>query len=224
MANNGLKHQVKLAAEIGTEMQVEITNLGNRIKLTMVGIVPGEYLLFQLPEKFTTKAAKSTAFSADTIINVRSLSRGTAFGFNSTILGTSTTPDTLLFVKYPYKIQQQTIRKNQRVKCLLPATLTKNTMTINGTIADLSASGCHFQTQKSKLSAEEIKIIKSEESINIAISLPAIEGEKSISALIKNTFVDADKIQLGIEFEEIDQATMTMIENFINMSFDISPF
>jgi len=222
-ANKKTASSVKLSAEIGTEMQVEIANSGSRIKLTMVGIVPGDYLLFQIPEKhISPKSLK--AFTKNTVINIRSISRGIAFGFNSTILGVTTSPDTLLFANYPDNIQQQSIRKNQRVKCLLPAKLSQDSTTVIGTLADLSSSGCHFQTKKAELSNEQIAILQPETLINIAISLPAIEENKVIAAQIKNTFTDANKAQIGIEFIEIDEAVKILIEDFVNMSFDLSPF
>ncbi|MCP4270735.1 MAG: flagellar brake protein [Gammaproteobacteria bacterium] len=222
-SNNSAGPSVKLAAEIGTEMQVEITDSGSRSKLIMVGIVPDQYLLFQIPEKnISSKTLK--IFEENSIINIRCISRGIAFGFNSIIMGATIRPDTLLFVKYPEFIQQQSIRKNQRVKCLLPATLNQDAISIQGTIADLSSSGCHFQTQKSLLDNEQISILQPDTFIKIAILLPAVEVTKDIPAQIKNTFSDLEKVQLGIEFTKVDQNTNKLIENFVNMSFEIPPF
>ncbi len=222
-SNNNAGPSVKLAAEIGTEMQVEITDSGSRIKLIMVGVVPGQYLLFQIPEKnISSRTLK--IFEVGSIINIRCISRGIAFGFNSIIMGATISPDTLLFVKYPEFIQQQSIRKNQRVKCLLPATVNQDAISVKGTIADLSSSGCHFQTQKSLLNNEQIGIMKRNTLIKIAILLPAVEVTKGIPAQIKSTFSDLEKIQLGIEFKKVGQKTNKLIENFVNMSFEIPPF
>ena len=80
-ANKKTASSVKLSAEIGTEMQVEIADSGSRIKLTMVGIVPGDYLLLQIQDKYASSKSLQ-AFKKHTVINIRSISRGIAFGFN----------------------------------------------------------------------------------------------------------------------------------------------
>jgi len=214
---------VKLSAEIGTEMQIEIENVGSRIKFTMIGILPKQYLIFRIPDKIDNATTKA-ALKIGKPINIRSISRGSAFGFTTSIMGITLNPDSLLFVKYPDNIQQHTIRKNQRVKCLLPAKLGKEKVIINGVIADLSRSGCHFQAKKASFNNERIQLTKSNELLHLALSLPGMEGNKSISALIKNTFIDSEKAQIGIQFKDVDEATLKLLDNFIAMSFDLPPF
>lgn len=213
---------IKLAAEIGTEMQVEITNLESRVKLTLIGVVPGQYLILRIPEKLF-QSSGSAAFKTGSSLNIRSISRGSAFGFHSSIIGFHQTPDTLLYAKYPEKIQQHTIRKNQRVKCLLPAKLMYESIQIAGITADISRSGCHFQAKKD-FSSEQVKLTQSGEKITLALSMPGMEADKKITAIIKNTFIDSEKAQMGIEFIAVDESTLKSLDEFIAMSFDLPPF
>ncbi len=61
---------MNLSAEIGTEMQVEITNSGNRIKLALIGIVPNQYLLYRIPEKHSSDKVIN-AFTKNSAINIQ---------------------------------------------------------------------------------------------------------------------------------------------------------
>ena len=216
------KPAIKLTAEIGTEMQVEITNLDSRVKLILIGVVAKQYLIFRIPEKLF-QAGGTSAFKIDSILNVRGISRGFAFGFHSSIIAVHQTPDTLLFAKYPAKIQQHTIRKNQRVKCLLPAKLTHESTQISGITADISRSGCHFQAKKD-FTTEQIKLTQSGKKITLALSLPGKEAEKKLTAIIKSTFIESEKAQMGIEFINVDDGTLKLLDDFIAMSFDLPPF
>jgi len=214
---------VKIAAEIGTEMQVEIATLNSRVKLILIGVLASKYLIYHLPQK-VIQASNTSTLKANTTINVRCISRGTAFGFQSTIISATVTPDTLLFVNYPKNIQQHTIRKSQRVKCLLPAKLLQESVTLSGIAADISRSGCHFQSKKDFLSQKQAALIQSTNKITFALSLPGMEGDKQLSALIKNTFIDTEKVQIGIQFIDVDENTIQLIDDFVEMSFDLPPF
>ena len=214
---------IQLTAEIGTKMQIELASLENRIRLTMIGVVSDNYLIYSLPVKIMQAVNKNT-FMTGTSIKIRCISRGAAFGFHTTIIGITESPVRLLIVKYPDNIQRHTIRKNQRVKCLLPAKLTKNNVDINGVIADISRCGCHFQAKKSDLTQEQINITQPGETITLSLSLPGMEAKKITSATIKNTFVDLEKAQIGIEFIDVNSEILALIDNFIAMSFDLPPF
>ena len=114
-APNGKSPTVKLSTEIGTEMQMEIAGLSSRIKLTMIGLLDGKYLIFHLPPKIYA-AIGNNLLKPNISINIRGISKGEAYGFTTSIIMVNQTPDTLMFVKYPHKIQQHTIRQGQRIK------------------------------------------------------------------------------------------------------------
>ena len=214
---------VKLSAEIGTEMQAELSGVDGRIKLTLIGIHSSQYLIYQIPSSLQ-KVASSSVFKTDSAIKVRCISRGIAFGFTTSVMHFLKQPDLLLFVKYPLIIQKQTIRQNQRVKCLLPASIGQDATKISGTIADLSRSGCHFQAKKKSLTNEQIKIAQADESVIVELSLPGVDGKMNLNATIKNIFIDTDKAQIGIQFNEVDNSILTNIDTFVAMSFDLAPF
>jgi len=220
---SGAKTAMKLISEIGTEMQLEIPGLDSRLKLQLIGVLTGQYLIFNVPNK-TLNTIDKKHLAAGVGVNIRCVSRGSIFGFHATINSLNRSPKILLFLSYPKEIQRQSIRKNLRVKCLLPARLIQEKIDIHGTVADISRSGCNFQVKKESLSVEQIKLSQTGQEASFALSLPGVEGEKQLQATTKSTHIDHEKVQIGIEFKNVDDAVLKIIDNFITMSFDLSPF
>ncbi|MFT5450719.1 MAG: hypothetical protein ACI9N9_000199 [Enterobacterales bacterium] len=213
---------IRLSAEIGTEMSVELPSLNNRIKLPLIGILTNEYLIFHLPQKIISMTS-SKDFSSGIGVNIRSISRGAVFGFHASIISKHTLSESALFVSYPKTIQTQVIRKSLRVKCLLPACVSQDDVLLSGTVADISQGGCNFQAKKEFFNTEQVKCFQVGNDIKVALSLPGIEGEKTIDTKIINLAQDVEKVQLGLAFNNIEQATLKLIDDIIAMSFDISP-
>ncbi len=220
---NFIEATTMLSSEIGTEMQIEIPGLEKRIKLNLIGQRPNQYIIFHLPEKLYN-SIDTDALSSGNKANIRCISRGAVFGFQTNVIKLIVDPDNLLFIQYPEKIQKQEIRKSQRVKCLLPARLYQEGNELKGTVADISRTGCHFQIKKESLSIEQIKLTREESELKFAISLPGLEGDQIISTVIKSNFVDDEKVQIGLQFINVDQSILSVVDHFITMSFDLSPY
>ena len=211
-----------LYTEVGTEMQLEFPGLENRLKLSLIGLQSNRYLIFHLPNKYYKSIDKSV-YAVGTVVNIRFISRGSVFGFRSRIINLSSQPEYLIFFQYPNDLQKQVIRKNNRVYCLLPAKLSQNSINIEGTVADISLSGCSFQAKTGAFTTDQIKQIQSDKNIDFAISLPGVQGEKTMKAAVQNVVVDSEKAKFGIQFTSIDDDTRAILNNFIAMSFDLSP-
>lgn len=217
------KSAARLIGEIGTEMQFELPGLNNRIKLRLIGICAKDYLIYSLPKRLLIKAGL-TVFKPQSSVNVRCISRGEVIGFTSSIIRAIQNPDSLLFIKFPEIIQKQAIRKNHRVKCLLPASLVKETINLTGTVADISRCGCHFQLKTDRLSPEQKNVIQVDETITIALILPGIVEENRLSGTIRNLHLDDEKVQLGIEFDQIDKQALEFFDTIIELNFELPPF
>jgi riboflavin synthase alpha subunit len=213
---------IRLSAEIGTEMSVELPSLKNRITLTLIGILNNEYLIFHLPQKIINMTTAKD-FSSGIGVNIRSISRGSVFGFHASIISKHTLPESALFISYPKSIQTQVIRKSLRVKCLFPASVSQNDVSLSGTVADISEGGCNFQAKKESFNIEQVKVFQVGENVTMALSLPGIKGETSIDARIINLALDAEKVQVGLAFNTVEETTLKIIDDIIAMSFDISP-
>ena len=212
-----------LTAEINTEMQLEIAGLNHRIKLSLVGLLKGQYLLFSIPQKLIDSIGIG-AFTVGLPVNVRCISRGAAFGFHSSIAHMNQVPTKLLFLEYPEGIQRHKIRKAQRVKCLLPAEIQQEQIKVSGNIADISRSGCHFQAKVSNFGTDEAALAKAGGEVNIKIAIPGVNGHQSIKSSVKNFAMDVEKVQIGLEFLSVEPEIIAMIDEFVAMSFDLEPF
>jgi len=216
-----------LYSEVGTEMHLEIMGVESRIPSVLIGQQMGQYLIFRL-SKATLKSMNTSKIVIDCETNVRCVTRGSVFGFKSNIIQILTDPDYLLFIRYPKQVQKQDIRVNQRVKCLLPARIYNSSAELVGTLADISRSGCHLQVKIEDFTEDQIILTKTHQSSNdrtitLALTLPGRKEEKLIEAIIRSNFVDSKKVEMGIQFTDIDEDTLDIIDSFLTMSFELSP-
>jgi len=211
---------VILEAEIGTELQLEIEGTEGRVKTTLVGVISSQLLIVHINETIAEAVLQSDSLP---VVTLRGISRGQAFGFKSQTLKCLTEPQPILLVSYPKSIAKQDVRKNRRVKCLLPAKFAQDTTGIGGVIADLSNSGCHFQTS-TDLNEHQAAIVQLENSVLISFQLPGKETPKTVEGAVRNTYVDGSTVHIGFEFTDVDSATLKAMDEFIALSFEIQPF
>ena len=211
---------MKLEAEIGTELQLEIEGSDGRVRTSLVGVITDELLIVQITSQL---AQLINELDELPIVTLRGISRGQAFGFKSKALSCLNEPKPLLIVSFPKSIAKQDIRRNRRVKCLLPAKFAQDTTGISGVIADLSNSGCHFQTSID-LNDHQAAIVQLENAVLLSFQLPGKETPKTVEAVVRNTYVDKSTVHIGFEFTDVDSATLKTMDEFIALSFEIQPF
>ncbi len=211
---------IHLESEIGTELHLEVDGHDGRVICQLIGVLPEKLLILSVPDKVIAKFTPDTPL-AD--ITLRGISRGQAFGFKVPCLRIINQPETLLMLAFPSSIQEQTIRKNRRVKCLLPAKLEHQSVAISGVIADLSNDGCHFQTS-TELSDQQQGIVQIGQPLDITFELPGKAAPETIEAVIRNTFVDEHTVHIGLEFKNISTATKQVVDEFVALSFEIASF
>ena len=71
-----------------------------------------------------------------------------------------------------------------------------------------------------KLKEEQSKMIESGEIVTLAITLPGVSEEKNLPVIIRNTTLTNEKIEFGIQFKDVDKATLDIVDKFIAMSID----
>ena len=211
---------IQLESEIGTELHLELDGSDGRVVTTLIGVAKNTLIIISVPDKVATKLSKEDILPDATL---RGISRGQAFGFKVSALRILLQPDALLILAYPASVQVQAIRKNRRVKCLLPAKFGQDTTGIPGVIADLSNSGCHFQAS-SELNDQQKAIVQLDQTVLMSFALPGREAPKTIEAVVRNTYVNDKTVHIGFEFRDVDSATKNVLEEFIALSFEIQPF
>jgi c-di-GMP-binding flagellar brake protein YcgR len=156
-------------------------------------------------------------------VTVRYIHGGSVFAFQSELLGSTSEPFRLIFIAYPSLIARHRLRKNSRVQCYLPAELflhNKNDADIipdvgnGGIVSDLSIHGCCFGMIK-KSSDQALPHVRIEGLATVQIQLPGIETKIDLTGVVRRSVRDANKMSIGIQFNEIGEDIENKIADHI---------
>jgi len=185
-----------------------------RLKLTLVGYELGNYILLKYPKGARTSDFKDVLVEGNVMI-VRYLmegNKGECFAFRSSIKSISLTPEKLLFLEYPKRIENRQLRSQQRTSIHIPSSIMlegkgeNDGARISGIIGDISAKGCGF-TFKSK--SETTKVNKRD--IFVCIQSP-IDGEVRVPAKVCNSRNINGTVNVGIQFIDEDNLVPKLLE------------
>ncbi len=101
---------------IGIPLHVETEGVSIRTKSTSIGYFSDKYLVIKYP---IASVSTATMLKEGSRITVRYLDKGTVFAFQSDVIGIVSKPD-VLFISYPQRIEQHSLRSAGRVDCHLP--------------------------------------------------------------------------------------------------------
>jgi len=213
MAGDQVDTGKRISIELGTQLEIEIEGVPTRIKSSLVGIEPDEYLIIKAPEAALPDSIKNKLFRGNQIV-VRYLCKGTLFGFRSQLVQVTSTPIRLLFVEYPKTIEAYDLRSHERVDCFLPAKIEIKDEEKNGAILDISEGGCRCVIKSSE--GEKLPSVQIGELITLSCQFPGTESEQVISGEVKNVGMDKQKAVLGIQFHEIAPGLQNIIAQYIS--------
>ncbi len=109
-----------------------------QFKSTLLGIDFNDFLIVKLPPQLEARGKLTEG--SDLIVRMEH--GGTLFGFKVTLLSLVTHPARVLFLSYPADIEHIPLRKNKRVKCLIPTLIEYEGVSLNGFVYDISKGGC----------------------------------------------------------------------------------
>ncbi len=200
---------IRINAELGCEIFIQIKGLKERLSSYLVGIIPGVNLIIKTPQ-----LADIQELLADgSYVVLRYVHLGQIYGFRSKVMRSIISPSRLTFLSYPDNIEKINLRKNARVSCYIPATLTYTDAKIKGVTTNISQSGIKFTTR----SIEGLKTNQLPAEDNIMISFPVLgkEGVQEFQGRIRNKSYADKEISLGIEFMKIEKDLSDMINDYI---------
>ncbi len=218
-------NSTRLAIELGTELQIEIKEVISRFKSELVGMDKNSYLIAKLPQIINTDLVDKCKKYKGTDVIGRYLYRGTVFGFKSRLIDIITTPVNLLFVSYPTSVEEFNIRKHERVSCMLPGKIQFSKYVLDGTVLDLSLSGCQITIINPKF---DIDILADQlakiETLQFLFHLPG-EPKGSVLHVIRKSVRKSDsKVSIGLEFSDLGAEMKNKIAGFIaraqSLNFD----
>lgn len=189
-----------------------------RLKLPLVGYETGKYIMLKYP---SSSDNYSDVLIEGNVAIVRYLlegDKGCCFAFRATIRHIIQSPEKLILLNYPTKIENRQLRAHQRITTHLPAAISLNApdqsnIEIHGIIVDLSLKGCGFTFKASS----DIVSVKQRE-IFVCVNHYAT-GEMRIPAKVCNSRNEKGRVNVGIQFNEGDKQVATLLEQlFIDTS------
>lgn len=207
-----------LPIDMGTELIIEIVNLGLRVKGVLVGFEYGSYVIVRLSPRDLVGSFRSEEVLASVII-IRYLFKGSVYGFKTSIINTVSSPARMLFTRYPDKIEGMNIRANRRYSCILPVRATLGDDTYDGVIVDICMDGGRCVIRKPQTSDMDglYRAIDANKAAGIKLNLPGVDRPLDIKASIRNISKDNDRVSFGASFGEMAQQDRSSLQTFISL-------
>ncbi len=203
-------HQgIRINAELGCEIFLQVQGFKKRLSSYLVGIIPGSNLIIKTPPLADVQDVLTDGSS----VVLRYVHLGQVYGFRSTILRSIIQPSRVTFLSYPDNIEKINLRKIPRVSCYIPATVEYQEITVKGVVMNISRGGVKFTTRE--LEDLETKQIPAEDQIKISFPILGIEGVKEFQGKVRNKSYDNTEISLGIEFLNIGEDILNLIDEYI---------
>jgi hypothetical protein len=207
-----------LSIGLGTRLQVQMGELSEGMKIAgmLVGIIPEECLMIQVP----AIPGILDKLSEGSPVIARYIYAGNVYGFASTVRTYTHKPTLIVFLAYPTSVEIINLRKTKRMECLLPAELTILGKDFKGVILDISTGGCRLYIEYDPIESPVIDVGKS---IELRFHLTGISEEQTISGKIQNLKKKAELAEIGLEFDhgetKVKDNIATYIDNFLKLQF-----
>lgn len=187
----------RINLELGTELQVELTDVAMPLYSSFLGMDAGEYLIIKSPSPYNM--VKQKLYKGNELV-IKYLYNGTIYAFQSKLIEHISKPFKLLFLEYPKIIEKHELRSFKRAKCFFPAQFAADKKKCQGLILDISRRGCRFQFQLG--SGESPPSLKVDDQIHLYCKFPGIEGDIEISGTLRNIKKTKQEITLGVSFSK----------------------
>ncbi len=202
-----------IEADIGARLKLEIDEYESPLMSSLVGIVPGHYILSTVP---TSNEDLTNILKKDQEVVVRYLNLGKLCLFKTRIQKRITDPHDLLFLEFPSVIFYHELRKEKRVKIFVPSILKADEYNeFYSVINDLSVLGCLCKI-KAKLNSP-FPDFNIGDLVTISCLLPGLDEREPVAGIIRNLKKNSDQLRLGIQFENPSEKVKGAIENYLNI-------
>lgn len=193
----------------GAPLQIQHSQIASqKYSLKFIGAVKGKSIMATLP----IVDGQQVELPHGQSYIIRGFHGRYAYAFTSDVIQTRSHPFHYVHFSYPNFIETKLIRKALRVNVTLPASVIgKGDQAIPVSTIDLSAKGSMIaSTQPIGDSGDSIKM-------QLDVAFEEISASLSIPAKIRNASYSKDEanIHFGIEFENIPQNELLILNNFI---------
>jgi len=208
-----------LKMQVGETLQLQPRDGedSRRVQVRLIGYLPGASLLVTTPKA----GDKVMIVREGQPYVVRMMIGNRIVGFATTVLRSCARPFPYLHLSYPGEVEQITVRKAQRVRVRLFASLKNSNPAFQvekprtGTIVDMSTAGALM------VAAEPLGEIGDEVSISCVFKISGAEKLLSLPAFIRNVHVGQSEVHgegsyyHGLEFDLKDQQDTFILHGFV---------
>jgi hypothetical protein len=128
----------------GTPVNVQRTGSSLRVRAEVLGAVPGAYIALRgADHRSELRSLSALSLRVGDSIIVRFIHEGVVCGFRTAVTRVSTDPEPLIFVHYPRRVEQVSVRREPRISCRMPCLVAAaDAEPRPGLMLDVSATGC----------------------------------------------------------------------------------
>ncbi len=210
-----------IPVQIGSELIAEVPRMNLRLKIALLGMEKGHFLITKLFPQDLVGTFRNEAIR-DSEMKMSFLHGDTVYGFETQVLNIVTHPTRMFFLAYPKKIEELRTRTNTRYECILPAVTMIGNEIVSMVIVDISKQGCQGIIRTTPGKDEPARRLFSvDKRLDLKVQFPGNEYKSNIVGKIRTIATDADKIMLGIQFEEMAPLVGTDFHNFISLVTEI---
>lgn len=192
----------------GAHVQIELLNrAGQKFNLRFIGAIKGKSVLLTLP----IVDGEAVRMSPGQNYVIRGFNGKYAYAFTSRVIQARSHPFPYVHFAYPLSVESKIVRKGLRVNVNLPAAVVGESEQVPVTMIDLSAKGSMIDA------AQTIGEISDTINVQFDIVFNEIRTHLILPAKIRNAQYskDASSMHFGVEFENIPQDDMLILNNFI---------
>ena len=212
---DSLETRPHVEGEFGTEIQLEIDGVASRLQTQLIGIDTDRILIVKTPTMSQIGGINVKLFAGNRVI-VRYVFEGVVYGFETAIVEAISSPLRLLFLAYPKLVTARTIRSNPRINTSLPARLKAGETGADGTVTDISISGCQLEMRRDHLPATAKLDVDTD--VELTLQLPGVGGDFQIRGKLRSVRSGERKLEAGISFGELEEQVQLAIDAYVKLA------
>jgi hypothetical protein len=186
---------------VGLPLQLTLPGKRGQVQCpsTLLGWKVGAFLISELP----FQEGRAVEFRSGAPCIVRSHLSGTMVGYRSEIRRGQFSPEPLLFLSFPTRIEQVVLRRHPRIRVSQPVSLMLVDAArdpawpspLTGMLQDLSVAGCRLTL------LEPWRELPKGGELRLDFELPGVGTIVNLSGLVRNVVESPGRLVCGVEFQ-----------------------
>ncbi|WP_027177628.1 PilZ domain-containing protein [Maridesulfovibrio bastinii] len=212
-------YKLKMASTPGLKVSIELAGLNDKAPTVVLGGLHGKYIMLRYPVVHPNDKSLWTEYlySGNTA-TIRYIFDGVASGFKTELVKLINSPDKIIFLRYPKRVETYNLRRHQRVNCYLEATIAVKDQTSTAMIEDLSTSGCAL----SYLIEEGSLIPEIGDKVKVHCPYFTDSEDELMPCKVQRTTKDSRRATLGLTFHRPSPEVLMKIQDYVSNIISIA--